>query len=203
MKKSTKALLLGLCAIALVAASVMGTMAYLTSTDSVTNTFTVGNVAITLDETDVTVYGVKDTDTRVKENEYKLVPGHTYIKDPTIHVAANSEACWLFVKVENGIADIETPAGTGAGAYVQIATQITNNGWTALDGVDNVYYKSQTATATNTDVAVFGNFAIDSSKGSDDLTNYTSAEVKVTAYAIQADGFDTAAEAWTASGFGS
>ena len=53
MKKTKKALLLSLCAVMLVTASVLGTMAYLTSTDEVVNTFTVGNVAITLDETDV------------------------------------------------------------------------------------------------------------------------------------------------------
>ena len=46
MKKTKKALLLSLCAVMLVTASVLGTMAYLTSTDEVVNTFTVGNVAI-------------------------------------------------------------------------------------------------------------------------------------------------------------
>lgn len=44
MKTRSKALLLTLCAVLLVAASVLGTMAYLTSTDEVTNTFTVGQV---------------------------------------------------------------------------------------------------------------------------------------------------------------
>lgn len=42
MKTKSKALLLTLCAVLLVAASVLGTMAYLTSTDTVTNTFTIG-----------------------------------------------------------------------------------------------------------------------------------------------------------------
>ena len=54
MKTKRKALLLSLCAVLLVVASVMGTMAYLTSTSAtVTNTFTVGNVGITLDEAPV------------------------------------------------------------------------------------------------------------------------------------------------------
>ncbi|MBQ2690781.1 MAG: hypothetical protein IJF53_01345 [Clostridia bacterium] len=89
MKNTKKALLMTLCAVMLVAASVMGTMAYLTSTTGVvTNTFTVGKVGITLDEAKVTEYGVKDGDTRVMANTYKLVPGHTYVKDPTVHVAA-------------------------------------------------------------------------------------------------------------------
>lgn len=50
MKTKSKALFLMLCAVLLVAASVLGTMAYLTSTDEVVNTFTVGSVAIKLDE---------------------------------------------------------------------------------------------------------------------------------------------------------
>ena len=60
MKKTKKVLILGLCAVLLVAASVLGTMAYLTDTKSVTNTFTVGNVAITLDEAKVKTDGTKD-----------------------------------------------------------------------------------------------------------------------------------------------
>lgn len=42
--------------------SVAGTVAYLTSSDTVTNTFTVGNVEITLDEAKVDEYGVAATD---------------------------------------------------------------------------------------------------------------------------------------------
>ena len=57
MKKTSKALLLTICAVLLVAASVMGTMAYLTSTDKVQNTFTVGKVAIKLDEAKVDANG--------------------------------------------------------------------------------------------------------------------------------------------------
>lgn len=106
MKKTKKALLLSLCAVMLVTASVLGTMAYLTSTDEVVNTFTVGNVAITLDETDVdnSTPGENDRD---QANEYKLMPGKEYVKDPIVHVDADSEDCYLFVKVANGIADIE------------------------------------------------------------------------------------------------
>ena len=43
MKNAKKVLLLVLCAVLLVGASVAGTVAYLTATDSVENTFTVGN----------------------------------------------------------------------------------------------------------------------------------------------------------------
>ena len=109
--KKTLTVLLAL--VLVIAMSVAGTMAYLTSTDSVTNTFTVGNVKITLDEAKASEYGVADnTVARVQKNEYKLIPGHSYTKDPTIHVDANSEDCYLFVKVENGIVDLEAAGAT-------------------------------------------------------------------------------------------
>ena len=57
MKTKSKILLLMLCAVALVAASVLGTLAYLTSQDTVTNTCTVGKVAITRDESKVGARG--------------------------------------------------------------------------------------------------------------------------------------------------
>ena len=108
MKTRSKALLLTLCAVLLVAASVLGTMAYLTSTDSVENTFTVGSVAITLDEAKVDENGtpVANAD-RVKSNEYKLLPGHTYTKDPTVTVEKGSESAYVRMKVTfNNAADI-------------------------------------------------------------------------------------------------
>ena len=95
MKTKSKALLLTLCAVLLVAASVLGTMAYLTSTDTVTNTFTVGKVEIKLDETDVT----NPTGSRVQANSYKLMPGTTYTKDPTVTVKAGSEEAYVRMKV--------------------------------------------------------------------------------------------------------
>ena len=95
--KKTKAILMALCAVLLVAASVMGTLAYLTSTDEVVNTFTVGNVVITMDETDFD--NSTPTAERDKANVYHLLPGHEYVKDPIVHVDADSEDCYLFVEV--------------------------------------------------------------------------------------------------------
>lgn len=123
MKKIRKVLALTLCAIALVGASVMGTMAYLTDNDTVTNTFTVGNIDIMLDEAKVDEYGhavdnsndpikeggayivpdAVDDNTnvvRVESNSYKLLPGHTYIKDPTVTVVAGSEDAYVRMLVE-------------------------------------------------------------------------------------------------------
>ena len=83
-------------------------MAYLTSTDTVENTFTVGNVKITLDEAKVNTDGtLVEGAARVKANSYKLLPGHTYTKDPTVTVKAGSESSYVRMKVTfNNAADI-------------------------------------------------------------------------------------------------
>ncbi len=192
MKTKIKALVLACCAVLLVVTTVFFTVAYLTSNDTVTNTFTVGNVAITLDETDVDVNGTKDGDTRVKANTYKLMPGHTYTKDPIVHIDADSEDCWVFVKVVNEIAAIE--------ADTTVATQMTTNGWNAVDGTENVYAYKEVANASD-NITVFENFKVKGDITNEALVAYAEKTVVVTAYAIQADGFDTAAEAWTAANF--
>lgn len=206
MKKIKNAILLALCAVLLVSASVAGTLAYLQyKTAPVTNTMTVGKVEITLDESKVNVYGepVEGAE-RVTVNTYKLIPGHKYTKDPTIHVTAGSEACWLFVKIENGIAGIEDSSNV-------ITKQMANNGWELLeiDGVSDVYFKKQNAVTEKTDVIVFESFAIKNDIDGSVLKSYENVKIEITAYAVQADGFTdansngTAAdEAWTASGFG-
>lgn len=106
MKTRSKALLLTLCAVLLVTASVLGTMAFLTSTDEVKNTFTVGSVKITLDEAKVTADGKPvEGAARVKANEYHLLPGHTYTKDPTVTVKDGSESAYVRLKVTFNNAD--------------------------------------------------------------------------------------------------
>ena len=100
MKTKSKALLLTLCAVLLIAASVLGTMAYLTSSAEVKNTFTVGKVEIKLDEAKVTADGIPvEGAARVTENSYKLMPGTTYTKDPTVTVKAGSEDSYVRMKV--------------------------------------------------------------------------------------------------------
>lgn len=100
MKTKSKALLLTLCAVLLVAASVLGTMAYLTSSAEVKNTFTVGKVEIKLDEAKVTADGIPvEGADRVTANSYKLMPGTTYTKDPTVTVKAGSEDSYVRMKV--------------------------------------------------------------------------------------------------------
>lgn len=201
MKNTKKVLLGGVAALALVGTSVFGTYMYLTSTDRVTNTFTVGKVAITLDEAATDEYGkmlyVEDngdlgtdkTETvaeRVKGNKYKLIPGHNYLKDPTVHVSSDSEDSWLFVKVENGIFDIE--------ADTTIADQMDGN-WSPVENAPNVYaYKK--IVSKNQDIKVFDSFTLTETAS---VENYATKSITITAYAVQADGFDTAAAAWAAA----
>lgn len=93
MKKKIVALCL--CVALAVVAIGGATLAYFTDTDEAKNTFTVGNVEIKLDETNVD----NPQGDRVQENSYKLIPGVSYVKDPTITVLEGSEDCYVRMKV--------------------------------------------------------------------------------------------------------
>lgn len=181
-KKISIALAAFAFALLLVVGSVAGTFAYLTSTAEVTNTFTVGNVAITMTETKVDLYGdAVPNANRVTENEYKLIPGRTYTKDPTIYVDAASEDCYVFFKLENGLGD-------------DAEIIISDTDWAQI-GTTNVYYYKAVANAGD-DCVAFSTFTV-----ADDavVANYATAKIVVTAYAVQVDGFDNAEAAWAAT----
>ena len=192
MKKNLKkVLLLVLCAALLVSVTVAGTVAYLTSSAEVKNTFTAGNVTITMDEAKVDLYGVeKEGTARVTENTYKLIPGHTYTKDPTIYVGDTSEDCYIFVKIENGLGDA--------------ATIHMNAGWTLVSGTSNVWVYGTDAVATvvpaKDKVTPFNKFTFGADKDPAGFATATndSAKIIVTAYAIQKDTLTgkTPAEIW-------
>ncbi len=99
-KKNVLIMVVAMVLVAVV--SVGGTMAWLTAESSeVENTFTVGNINITLDEEDTddsTPNAGRDT-----ENTYKVIPGEVIDKDPTVHVVQGSEKCYVFVKVVNTV----------------------------------------------------------------------------------------------------
>ena len=220
MKTRSKALLLTLCAVVLVIATVFGTMAYLTSTDEVKNTFTVGSVKITLDEAKVTTDGEPvEGAARVTENSYKLMPGHTYTKDPTIHVDAASEDCFIRAKVTL----------TNAKEWIAIATKYADNKveniikgtndniwWVSQPAVDEkkntvtytFVYKNESHTdelgkriwtsTDSKDLVLFNEIAIPGGLTNDELAAIGSSKITVVAEAIQADGFETEAAAWAA-----
>ena len=204
MKTRSKALLLILCAMLLLIASALGTVAYLTVQDTVTNTFSVGKVQMTLNDGSEGSAGkrsrrARSTGAPVDENDHILMPGHTYTKDHTIHVDAVSEDSYIFVKVENGIASYEAASSAEEGGYRTIADQITANGWTALESAADVYYREYAKSSAGSDFAVFDTFKIADNANDAESWGSCDAQVAVTAYAVQKDGFDTASAAWTAT----
>lgn len=148
-KKILKALAIVSCAVLLVVGSVAGTMAYLRSTAEVVNTFTFGNVSITMDETLIGEDGqTPQTDLqRVTGNRYMLLPGTTYKKDPLIHIGASSESMYLFVKIDNGIAGLAGGNVNGT-EKLTIHQQMLNNGWMVLNTADSKPYFDRAATVT-------------------------------------------------------
>lgn len=168
-----------------VALGIGGTLAWLThKTDEIKNTFSVGNINISLDEP------------MAKQNNlnFKMVPGQEIVKDPTVTVAANSEACWLFVKIEEG------------GDLNNFITYQVGDGWTPLDAQDypGLYYRKVLATDTLKEFSVLLGDKVtvkgeDVTKGMmNDLEKPDAAlpTLTFTAYAIQQFGFTTEKEAW-------
>lgn len=172
MKKKTLALVLALTL--LVAGVVGGTLAWLTDqTAEVKNTFTVGDINIGLTETTA---------------DYKMVPGNTIAKDPTVTVKANSEACWLFVKV------------TESTDLKDFITYAIAEGWTALPGVDGVYYREVPASAADQTFSVLAGDAVtvrsDVTRTMLETAKTDAPTLTFKAYAIQKDHFATADAAW-------
>ena len=182
MKARSKALLLALCAVLLVAVSVLGTMAYLTSkTQVITNTFTVGDINIEL------------TETKPESKQAKIIPGVDIEKDPKVTVKANSEACWLFVKVEQ--------TGTFVTDKVTYSVMTGADGWKALPDVDGVYYREVSAVTSDTSFDILENnkVTVSDTLTKADVNNITAEnqpKLTFTAYAVQKEGIDTAAAAW-------
>lgn len=211
MKTRSKALLLTLCAVLLVAATIFGTMAYLTSTDTVTNTFTVGKVNIKLDEAKANPDGslVANAD-RVKANEYKLLPGHTYNKDPMVTVLSGSESSYVKMTVTfskaNELDAIFAPDGanltsifSGYDAANWIAKGNTKDA-TANTRTYEFWYKEAVAAPT-ADVALdalFDSITVPGTITGAQLATIEGMTITVNAYAIQADGFADADAAWAA-----
>ena len=207
MKKS---IALVMMAVLLVAASVMGTLAYLTSTATVKNTFTVGKVAITLDEAEVTEYGEAVTPaSRVKENIYKLLPGHTYNKDPMVTVLAGSEPSYIKMTVTfskaNELDAIFAP--TGGADLISIFKGYDAANWinkgntkdaTANTRTYEFWYKEAVG-APDGDVALdalFDSITVPGEITQKQLETIADMTITVNAYAIQADGSTDAADAW-------
>ena len=156
-----------------------GTVAWLVATsDTVTNTFTYGNIDIALAET--------------TGNDYKIIPGKDIPKDPKVTVKGGSEACWLFVKVEE--------SGTFVADKV---TYAIDKDWTALEGEKGVYYRKVAAVTADTDFSVLeGNkITVKDTLTKGDIKDIaaTNPTLTFTAYAVQQENIPDAATAWKAA----
>ncbi|MBR2615139.1 MAG: hypothetical protein IKC69_00475 [Clostridia bacterium] len=207
-KRFVRPLIYVAVAVLLVVSSVLGTMAFLASSTAVSNTFTVGNVAIQMFEskTDKDGNDMDGDDKTSDGNSYELIPGKNYLKDPTIYVSAGSTPSYLFVKVKNGISTIEKEGDT------TIKAQMLKLGWQLVKenaaGEELYLYVGLTGDATNATAGiwdpantlsfkpvgsahsesydVFESFTI---KTETQVADYAGAKVTLTAFAIQTEGF--------------
>lgn len=135
---SKKALVMLLSLVLVIGCVIGGTLAWLqASTSPVTNTFTVGDISLTLKETPYNADGTYGTLAENVENSYPLIPGNSYKKDPVVEVAAGSEDCYLFVKI------VET---NNPSTYLTYTLAL--DGWTQLAGQTGVYYRTVAKTDT-------------------------------------------------------
>ena len=211
MKKSkTKILAWVLSIVVIVSISVYGTFAYLTTEETVVNTFTVGQVNIELDEAKVTPDGKIDGTERVKQNEYHLMPGHTYTKDPTITVKKGSKESYVRMlvtlskvtelkeilgedfKPHNYVSGWDSKVWEYAGAKEVVNDTIT---------YEFRYFEPVNGTLNTEDVALdalFDSISIPGKIDRKELARISDFEITVIGHAIQKAGFDTAEIAWEA-----
>mgnify|MGYP000758186708 FL=1 len=212
MKK--KSILMAAIAVMLVAVLVVGgTLAYFTDTKSATNTFTMGNVKITLDETNVN----DPQGARVTENTYNVYPGAVVTKDPVVHnTGKNAAYIRATVNVSNWMNLVaayypdfkETFPNDGYKAALNLLVGELGEGWSVVgveagdtftigqfDAKFILKYDGQLAADTDT-TAMFKTVTIPA--GIDNANASSLNSVKVVAQAIQADGFDTWDDAFAA-----
>jgi predicted ribosomally synthesized peptide with SipW-like signal peptide len=181
---SSRTFIAMLALVLVIGCAVGGTVAWLTAkTDAVVNTFTYGDINITLGET--------------TGSDYKIIPGVDIAKDPKVTVKKDSEACWLFVKVE----EENWPTFTESDGTRKVKYGIAD-GWTALTGETGVYYREVGAVTADTSFDVLaGNVVTVSEELTKAEVNSITAEnqpkLTFTAYAVQKDGIADADTAWT------
>lgn len=183
---STRAFVALLALVLVIGCVAGGTVAWLVAkTDPVVNTFTYGDINIELAET------------KPVNQQAKIIPGVDIEKDPKVTVKANSEACWLFVKVEK--------TGTFVDGKVTYAIADDWTKLTGVDSVDNVYYREVGAVTADTSYYVLkgsteypnGVVTVSENLTKDEIKNITSKPtLTFTAYAVQKEGSADAAAAW-------
>lgn len=207
--KKTLTMVLALVLVA--AISVGATLAYLTSSDEVVNTFTVGNVQIKLDEAKANPDGslVANAD-RVKANSYKLLPGHTYNKDPMVTVLNGSEKSYVKMTVTfTEAAELDAIFAPDGANMTSIFNGYDDTTWIYKGNTEDTqkntrtyeFWYKDTVAAPTADVpldALFDSITVPGTITNEQLTTIEGMTITVNAYAIQADGFTTDEAAWAA-----
>ncbi len=209
--KNAKAIIIAVSALLAVAIAVGVTVSFLVSTQEVTNTFTVGQVHINLDEADVDEDGepIVGAD-RVKGNEYHLVPGQTYTKDPTVTVLKDSEESYVRMMVTlNKMTELKAVLGndflpenyvSGWDKAVWPCVDVKDNGDNTVT-YEFRYYETVDSREAGADVkldALFDSFTLPGDFTNEDLKSIEGFKIVVEGHAIQAKGFDDADAAWEA-----
>lgn len=211
MKSYAKVLVVVLCAILLVVGSVMGTLAYLTDRQAVVNTFTVGDVEIKVDETPVTPDGepIPGKD-RVEKNNYHLIPGQSYTKDPAMTVVKGSEESYVRMMVTiNCISELRAIFGADFLPHEFIEGK-DNNIWVYKSTVENGnntvtyefrYHTTVDAFEATKDVILeplFTKINVPGEITGEQLATIADLQIRVEGHAIQTLSFDNADAAWAA-----
>ena len=196
--------------------SVLGTFAYLTDTDSAVNTFTIGQVDIVLDEADVDENGklILDDEGKpvelVKGNEYHLIPGQTYIKDPTITVKAKSEESYIRMIITiNCLKELDaifTPDGADLtsvfdGYNPDLWIYAGNERDEIANTITYEFRYKETVAGGAEDVmldALFDSFTLPGEITGKELKTLQDLTITVYGHAIQAAGFEDEDDAWAA-----
>lgn len=177
---STRAFVALLAVVLVIGCVAGGTVAWLTAkTNDVVNTFTYGDIDITLTET--------------TGESYKIIPGKNISKNPKVTVTDDSEDCYLFVKVQ----EENWPAFKNEDGTKKVSYEIAD-GWMELTGVTGVYYRVVTAADTTREFAVLkdNQITVSGELTKTEITGAAAPKLIFTAYAVQMDGSNTAAEAW-------
>lgn len=214
MKNTKKILLICICVIAVLTVSLVGTLAYLQDTDSAVNTFTVGQVHISVDEAKVNADGtlVAGAD-RVKANEYHILPGMEYTKDPTVTVDGGSEDAYvrMILTVHNASEVQAILTKYNLGDFSVLIGGWDKNTWlyegftedTAKNTISIEFrYKEIVAkNATDTKLpALFDTLIVPGKITGEEMKDLYNGgfKMEIFGHAIQAAGFDSEDTAWTA-----
>lgn len=208
-----KTLILSLCLVLVVLTAAAGTIAYLTDTDEVVNSFTVGNIDMKVEESPVDENGQKvEEGLPTKGNSYHLLPGKTYSKDPYVTIAKGSDPCYVRMKVTiNKVAELKAIFGDNFLPENYVGEW--NRGiWPCAGIVDNGdntatyefrYCEIVDASLAEADMvlpALFQSITVPGEVTSEQLKTLSELNIKVVGHAIQADTFADADAAWFAFG---